>query len=446
MHMHVVDLIAAKRDGGELSAADITALIDAYTRGDVPDYQMSAFLMAAFLKGMNRDEMVALTRSMLHSGTVLDLSDVPGRKVDKHSTGGVGDKISIPLAAMVAACGVPIPMISGRGLGHTGGTLDKLESIPGFSTSLDIPAYRSQLADLGVVMIGQTAEIAPADRKLYALRDVTATVEFIPFIAASILSKKLAEGIDALVLDVKYGSGAFMQDEAQARRLAETMVMLGEEFGKTTVALLTPMDVPLGRAVGNWVEVHESIDIMRGRGPADVAELTMALAAEMVVLGGRAASLTDARAQLADVVSSGRAFDLFCQLVAAQGGDVTVMHDPGSRPGAAPVDTLEAPAGCGPFVTVLDARTVGRAAVRIGAGRATKEDDVDPVAGFMLLKKPGDPVRPGEPLATLHASDPGRIAEAKQMLESAYGFGNTSPEASSAVSDRLTKEGWDGLA
>lgn len=444
--MHVVDLIAAKRDGGELSAADITALIDAYTRGDVPDYQMSAFLMASFLKGMNRDEMVALTRSMLHSGTVLDLSDIPGRKVDKHSTGGVGDKISIPLAAMVAACGVPVPMISGRGLGHTGGTLDKLESIPGFSTSLDIPAYRSQLAELGVVMIGQTAEIAPADRKLYALRDVTATVEFIPFIAASILSKKLAEGIDALVLDVKFGSGAFMNEEAKARRLAETMVMLGEEFGKTTVALLTPMDVPLGRAVGNWVEVHESVDILCGRGPSDATELSLALAAEMIVLGGRASTLDDAREQLLEVVSSGRAFDLFCQLVAAQGGEVSFLHDPGSRPGADPIGTLEAPAGCGPYVTRLDALTVGRAAVRIGAGRATKEDDVDPVAGFMLLKKPGDPVHPGETLATLHAADRTRVSEAKEMLESAYGFGNVPPEPPRTVSDRLTKEGWDGLA
>lgn len=444
--MHIVDLIATKRDGGALSAADITALVDAYTRGDVPDYQMSAFLMAAFLKGMDRDEMVALTQSMLHSGTVLDLSDIPGRKVDKHSTGGVGDKMSLPLAAMVAACGVPVPMISGRGLGHTGGTLDKLESIPGFSTSLDIPAYRSQLADLGVVMIGQTAEIAPADRKLYALRDVTATVEFIPFIAASILSKKLAEGIDALVLDVKFGSGAFMKDEAQARLLAETMVMLGEEFGKTTVALLTPMDVPLGRAVGNWVEVHESVDILCGRGPSDATELTMALAAEMVVLGGQASTQAEAREALLNVVSSGRAFDAFCQLVAAQGGDTSVLHDPERRQGAGPVDELKAPDGCGPYVTRLDALTVGRAAVRIGAGRATKEDDVDPVAGFMLLKKPGEPVLAGETLATLHATDRTRIKEAKELLASAYGFGNTPSESPRTVSDRLTKEGWDGLA
>ncbi len=321
--MNVTDLIVRKRDGGALSRNDISDLIRAYTLGDVPDYQMSAWLMAAFLRGMSDDEMMALTESMLHSGSVLDLSDIPGTKVDKHSTGGVGDKVSILLAPIVAACGVPVPMISGRGLGHTGGTLDKLESIPGFDTALPIDEYRRQLGDLGIVMIGQTAEIAPADRKMYALRDVTGTVEFIPFIAASILSKKLAEGIDALVLDVKFGSGAFMKEESGARELAETMVRISEQFDKRTVALLTDMDEPLGRAVGNWPEVVESIEGLKGEGPDDVMEVTTALAAEMLVLGGAAEGDEDARRRVANVIENGDALDKLAELVERQGGDAS---------------------------------------------------------------------------------------------------------------------------
>lgn len=439
--MDTVDLIQTKRDGGTLSAADIEALISAYTAGQVPDYQMSAFLMAAFIRGMDDTEMVALTRSMLHSGDVLDLSDIPGVKVDKHSTGGVGDKISIPLASIVAACGVPVPMISGRGLGHTGGTLDKLESIPGFRTSLDIPTYRRQLAELGVVMIGQTDDIAPADRKLYALRDVTATVEFIPFIAASILSKKLAEGIDALVLDVKFGSGAFMQQESDARRLAETMVRIGEQFGKRTVALLTNMETPLGRMVGNWPEIVESLDILRGQGPEDVVLLTETLAAEMVVMGKRAATMDEAYARVRDVVASGEALAKFRDMVAAQGGDVSVVDSPDSRTGGTPVAVLTAPDDCGTHVRGLDARTVGRAAVRLGAGREKKEDAVDPVAGFRLLKLVGDPVQPGDVLAEIFAVSEDHVDRARTLLAEAWSWG-APPPTGRIVVDRYADGEW----
>ena len=440
--MNVVQLIRSKRDGHALTDADINALIMAYTDGSVPDYQMAAFLMAAFKSGMTTAEMVALTHSMLYSGVVLDLSDLPGIKVDKHSTGGVGDKISIPLAAIVSACGVPVPMISGRGLGHTGGTLDKLESIPGFSTSMDIASYRRQLRELGVVMIGQTDDIAPADKKLYALRDVTATVEFIPFIAASIMSKKLAEGIDALVLDVKFGSGAFMAEEHDARRLAETMVRLGEEFGTRTVALLTRMDTPLGAAIGNWVEVAESIRVLRGEGPADVTALTLALAAEMLVLGGVASDAGQARLLAEEAVATGKALRRFEDLVDAQHGDVNVVRNPDSRPGAAPLAQIRVPDNAGRFVTAIDARKVGLACVELGAGRARKEDDVDPVAGFTLLKKPGDPIRPGEVLARVHTSSRDRAEKAGSDLLAAFAFGNAAPAVKELIVDRLDVGGW----
>jgi pyrimidine-nucleoside phosphorylase len=440
--MHAEPLIRQKRDGGALSARDLTALIEAYTADEVPDYQMAAFLMAAFLRGLNDEEAAALTRAMLHSGEVLDLSDLPGRKVDKHSTGGVGDKVSIALAPIVAACGVPVPMISGRGLGHTGGTLDKLEAIPGFRTDLDLSAYRRLLREHGLVLIGQTAEIAPADKKLYALRDVTATVEFIPFIAASIMSKKLAEGIDALVLDVKGGRGAFMQDEAQARKLAETLVRIGHEFGKPTVALLTRMDVPLGRTVGNWPETAEALRMLHGdtEGVEDFAEVTYALAGEMLALGGAAGSPEEGIRQAQEAVAGGAALARMRALVEAQGGDPSVVDDPTSRQGSEPVAVLEAPPHARGYVTDLDARALGWAAVRLGAGRATKEDAVDPVAGFTLLKKPGDPVAPGEPLAEVAAGDPSRVDP--EAVLAAYTFGEAPPEAPPLIMDRLDEGGW----
>ena len=451
--LDVVRLLAAKRDGARLSPEDVTALVAAYTAGDVPDYQMAAFLMAAFIRGLDETEAAALTRAMLHSGEVLDLSDVEGRKVDKHSTGGVGDKVSILLAPLVAACGVPVPMISGRGLGHTGGTLDKLEAIPGFRTDLDVDAYRQQLADIGVVMIGQTAEIAPADKKLYALRDVTGTVESIPLIAASIMSKKLAEGIDALVLDVKAGKGAFMKSTTEARRLAEALVGIGEEFGKPTVALLTRMDAPLGRAIGNGPETAEAIRALHGDAPLggeidDMLEVTLALAGEMIALGGTpeagpAASGADEGRSLAEAaLRDGFGWGVMREMVEAQGGDVAVMDDPSLLHGE-PVATVEAPeaAGAG-FVTAIDAFEVGLAAVALGAGRAKKEDDVDPKAGYVLLKKPGEAVEPGEPLAHIYATHPDQADPAR--LAAAFSFGETAPEAQPMILDRLDASGWRG--
>jgi len=442
--VNAVPLIVAKRDGRALAPADVRALVDAYTAGDVPDYQMAAFLMAAFLRGMTDAEAAALTDAMLHSGTVLDLSDLPGRKVDKHSTGGVGDKVSLLLAPLVAACGVPVPMISGRGLGHTGGTLDKLEAIPGFDVGLSIERYREVLADVGTVMIGQTAEIAPADRQLYALRDVTGTVESIPLIAASILSKKLAEGIDALVLDVKSGRGAFMKDEADARRLAETLVRVARERGTPTVALLTAMDAPLGRAIGNGPETAEAISLLRGETPAggpadDVVEVTLALAAEMLVLGDAApdtaAGLRLARAALAD----GWAYGILRELVEAQGGDVSVLDEPARLMGE-PVATVAAPASG--VVTAIDALALGHAAVALGAGRAKKEDAVDPRAGFVLHRVVGESVRAGEALATIYASDASR-ADPEAVL-AAFTLGAEAPPARPLLLDRFDGAGWTG--
>jgi len=440
--MHAVDYIRAKRDGRHLNDAQWHDLIDRYTRGDIPDYQMAAFLMAAFLNDMSDAEMVALTHAMLHSGLVLDLSDLPGRKVDKHSTGGVGDKVSIPLAPIVAACGVPVPMISGRGLGHTGGTLDKLESIPGFSTSLSIAEYRKQLAEIGLVMIGQTDDIAPADRKLYALRDVTSTVEFVPFIAASILSKKLAEGIDALVLDVKFGSGAFMQAEKDARFLAQTLVGVSERFGKPAVALLTDMDQPLGRAVGNWPEVAESIALLRGEAPEDLMEVTMALAAEMIVAGGKAASLLEGTAKAQEAIHSGAAWERFRAMVRAQGGDVAVVDDPNGRTSEAITADVHAPADATGYVSRIDALGVGRAMISLGAGRRTKEDAVDPLAGCLLIKRQGDAVAPGDVLVRVTASTEERMDEAMASLAAAWTYGAHPSRPDARIVDRFADGVW----
>jgi pyrimidine-nucleoside phosphorylase len=439
---HPVDLIVAKRDGRVLSSDAIHRLIDAYTQGDVPDYQMSAFLMAAFLQGFDDAETATLTDAMLYSGTVLDLSDLPGTKVDKHSTGGVGDKVSLLLAPIVAACGVPVPMISGRGLGHTGGTLDKLESIPGFRTDLSVAAYRRQLRDVGVVMIGQTAEIAPADRRLYALRDVTGTVEFIPFIAASIMSKKLAEGIDALVLDVKCGRGAFMKTEQEARRLAETLVGIGTRFGKPTVAWLTSMDVPLGRAVGNWPEVVESIRCLQGEPMPDLMEVTLTLAGEMLHLGGAAETPADGRAQAAEAVASGRAFDKFVALVAAQHGDPAVIRAPERRRDAALAADVFAPTEVHGYVADLDALAIGRTAVALGAGRRTKEDAVDPTAGLTLNKKPGDPVEAGDLLARLYTKRTGDLPAFTAAVQQAYRYASAPPEPPPRCRARYAAAGW----
>jgi len=394
------EVILRKRDGRPVPPADVAAMVRGFTDGAVPDYQMAAFCMAVFFRGLEGPELRALVDAMLHSGDVLDLSDVPGVKVDKHSTGGVGDKVSLALAPLAAACGVKVPMVSGRGLGHTGGTLDKLESIPGFRTDLPVERFREIVASAGACLVGQTARIAPADRKLYALRDLTATVESIPLIAASILSKKLAEGIDALVLDVKVGSGAFMKRPDDARRLAATLASLARGMGKRVSALLTDMDQPLGRAVGNALEVKEAVDLLRDEGPRDLREVTVELTAEMLLLAGVAPDLPEARRRVAAALGDGRGFLKLCEIVEAQGGDADALADPGLLPLAA--STREVAAGAAGVVQAVDAEAIGLAAMALGAGRSRVEDRVDPAAGLVVHKKVGDEVEAGEPIATLH--------------------------------------------
>jgi pyrimidine-nucleoside phosphorylase len=407
----LVELIAQKRDGRSLSEAQIQRLVRAYVEGELADYQMSAFLMAVFFRGMDDAETVALTRAMLRSGDEIDLSDVPGVKVDKHSTGGVGDKVSICLAPLVAAAGVPVPMISGRGLGHTGGTLDKLEAIPGFDVRLDVEAFRRIVREVGACMIGQTDRLAPADRRMYALRDVTATVESIPLIVASILSKKLAEGIDALVLDVKVGRGAFMKTESDARALAEGLVRVGTAAGKRVVALLTDMTAPLGRTVGNAIETREAIEVLHGRGPADLVECTNALGSEMLQLAGVAQTDLEARKKLWNALSSGRAIEVMERMVAAQGGDASVVRNPEKLRHAEVTVPIEAhEAG---VVNGIDALEIGLAGVAMGAGRTRADQAVDPAVGIHLQVRRGSRVERGEPLAKLYvrkASDAEKIA------------------------------------
>jgi pyrimidine-nucleoside phosphorylase len=416
-------IIARKRDGHALSREEIGAFVRGATDGSWADYQLSALLMAIFLRGMTPEETAHYTDAMMRSGVVADLSGVPGIKVDKHSTGGVGDKISIPLAPMVAACGVPVPMISGRGLGHSGGTLDKLESIPGFRTDLSLAAYRDQVARIGCALIGQTKDLAPSDKKLYALRDVTATVECIPLICGSILSKKLAEGIDALVLDVKFGRGAFMKTKAEARQLADALVRVGTAGGKKVRALLTAMEQPLGRAIGNALEVEESIACLRGAGPDDVMEITYALGAQMLLLAGATQDVTEAEAKLKEVVANGRALEKFREIISAQGGDARVADEPERLPQARIKVPLAASADG--YVTDVDAMGVALAALRLGAGRARAEDKIDPAVGVSGLVKMGERVTTGAPLCVIHASDESALAEAKAMLSKAIVLGTT---------------------
>jgi pyrimidine-nucleoside phosphorylase/thymidine phosphorylase len=416
------ELIHRKRDGGTLTPEEIGALIRGYTAGEIPDYQLAAFCMAVFFRGMDDVEVRALTEAMLRSGDVLDLSGIPGVKVDKHSTGGVGDKVSLPLAPLAAACGVKVPMVSGRGLGHTGGTLDKLEAIPGFRVDLPVERFVELVATLGLGLIGQTARIAPADKRLYALRDVTATVESIPLIAGSIMSKKLAEGIDALVLDVKVGRGAFMKTLPDARRLAGTLAGIGRGLGKRVTALLTAMEQPLGRAVGNALEVVESIELLRGGGPPDLREVTVALGAEMVLLARLAPDLAAARRAIEAAIADGRGLATFRAVVEAQGGDPRSIDDPTRLPRAAQVlPVVAAEAG---LVEVLDAEAVGLAAMALGAGRARVEDRVDPAVGVVVLKKLGDRVERGEPLCLVHRNPGGEAQPAvERRLRQAYRIG-----------------------
>ncbi len=421
--MRPYELIKAKRDGQVLAPADIRAFMDDFTRGVVPEYQMAAMCMAVFFRGMNADELGAWTQAMLESGDVLDLSDTPGTKVDKHSTGGVGDKVSLSLAPLAAACGVPVPMISGRGLGHTGGTLDKLESIPGFRVDLSVDDYRRLVREVGACLIGQTATLAPADKKLYALRDVTATVDCIPLIASSIMSKKLAEGIDALVLDVKVGSGAFMKKLEDARTLATTMIGIGRAMGKQVVALLTDMSQPLGRTVGNALEVMEAVDMLKGCAPADYTECTYALTGQMLVLGGKAKDAAEARALMEDAVKSGRALKKFEEIVTAQGGNPKALHDYALLPQAD--RTVQVPATHDGFVTGIDAEALGLAAMALGAGREKASDFVDHAVGFVLHKKVGDSVKVGEALLTAHVNDEDRLEDVVRRVQRAYQTGPT---------------------
>ena len=391
--------------------------------------------MAIWLKGMTAEETAALTEAMMRSGTVADLSSVPLPKVDKHSTGGVGDKVSIHLAPMVASCGVAVPMISGRGLGHTGGTLDKLESIPGFRVNLTLPQYRDQVARIGCALIGQTAELAPADKKLYALRDVTATVECIPLICASIMSKKLAEGIDALVLDVKFGRGAFMAEKQRARELAQAMVAIGRSVGKPVRAVLTAMEQPLGRAVGNALEVAESVDCLKGAGPADTMEVTYALGEQMLLITGAAPDARAARARLEEAVRSGRALARFREIIVAQGGDPRVLTDPSALPRSAIAEPFVSREGG--WVSRVDARGVALAALRLGAGRARAEDRVDPAVGISGLAKIGERIPVGGLLGVIHASDPAAAGEARSMLAEAITVGPAPCAAPGGLVDEI---------
>jgi pyrimidine-nucleoside phosphorylase len=415
-----VALIEKKRDSGALSAEEISGLVQGYVLGSIPDYQMSAFLMAVVLRGMDGSETLALTKSFVAYGDTIDLSSIPGVKVDKHSTGGVGDKISLILAPLVAAAGVPVPMMSGRGLGHTGGTLDKLESIPGFSTQLSERAFRDQVLTIGCAIMGQTERIVPADRKIYALRDVTGTVPSLPLISSSIISKKKAEGTDALVLDVKLGRGAFFKTRDETVRLAKSLVSLGNDFGIKTKALLTAMDQPLGRSVGNWLEVRESIEVLRGGGPRDVLDVTLALGGVMLVLGGKTKTQEEGIQILRKLLESGAAHEKFLVMVKVQGGDVSVIEHPDKVPSARFSVQVESPyIG---WVSELDAFEVGSIAVGLGAGRIRKEDDIDPAAGVVFNKKIADRVEKGEALAVLHTNKENIIEESKRRLLCAYRF------------------------
>ncbi len=423
--MQAIDIIRNKRDGQALDAGELEAFVAAATDETWPDYQLSALLMAIWLRGMSPEETATLTAAMTRSGPTLDLTDIPGSKVDKHSTGGVGDSTSLVLAPLVAACGAIVPMMSGRGLGHTGGTLDKLESIPGFRVNLTPDELKSALRSIGVAMIGQTAELVPADRKLYALRDATATVESIPLISASIMSKKLAEGIQSLVLDVKFGDGAFMKKIDDARKLAETMVEIGKSQGVRTRALLTSMDWPLGHVAGNALEVIECLETLKGRGPRELRDLSLELAAHMVHLAGISNDLENARAKVRDTLSSGQALERFRQMVSNQGGDPHVADD--YKLLALAPKRHYVPAECAGFISEMKAEAIGRAAMRLGAGRDRIEDKVDPGVGVVLRARIGEHVKVGQTVVELIGRDDDRMREAAQLARGAVRIDDAPP-------------------
>ncbi len=412
--MRMYDLIMKKRDGGALTNEEISYMVRGYTNGSIPDYQMSAMMMAIYFRGMNETETLALTMEMARSGDMLELGAIDGVKVDKHSTGGVGDKTSLALTPMVAACGVKVAKMSGRGLGHTGGTIDKLESFAGFRTDIGTKRFAEQVNRIGIAIMGQTAELAPADKKLYALRDVTATVDQMSLIASSIMSKKLAAGADAIVLDVKTGSGAFMKKEADAEALAREMVRIGNGAGKKTAAVITDMDQPLGFAVGNALEVREAIETLCGRGPGDFLLLCLTLGSHMLTLAGKAKDTGQAEQMLRDAIESGAALAKLAEFVAAQGGDADMVYHPERLPQAALSEELCAPQDG--YIERIACDEVGRCSLILGGGRETKEDVIDLSVGILFHRKKGDAVRRGEALATLYANDAARLKEAKERL------------------------------
>ena len=414
----MTDLLAKKRDGGTLSTEEIDFMIQGYTRGTIPDYQMSAMCMAILLRGMDERETLDMTMSMMHSGETLDLSPIRGVKADKHSTGGVGDKTSLMLCPMVAATGLKIAKMSGRGLGHTGGTIDKLESFPGFTTAISEETFFRSVNEIGIAIMGQTADLVPADKKIYALRDVTGTVPSIPLIVSSIMSKKLASGADVIVLDVKCGDGAFMKDEADARRLAEGLTRVGRLAGRRCAAVITDMDQPLGYAVGNAVEVREAIAVLRGEEEGDLLELCLTLGGCMMVEAGFAAGIGEARERLLETIRDGSALGKLAAMVEAQGGDARAVYDPALLPDAA--IKLEVPAAEAGYVSHIRAEQVGLVSMHLGGGRATKEDTIDLSVGVVLRKKVGDRVEIGESLGTIHASDPVKAEQAAELLRGCY--------------------------
>jgi len=433
--MRATDIIASKRDGKSLTTDQIRFMVRGYTAGEIPDYQLSALLMAIYLRGMDASETAALTDAMLHSGDVIDFSDLGEARVDKHSTGGVGDKTSLVVAPVVAAAGVYVPMISGRALAHSGGTLDKLESIPGFRTNLSLLEFRQQMQRLGVALIGQTEEIAPADRKLYALRDVTATVACRPLMAASIMSKKMAEGISGLVLDVKTGSGAFLKTEDESRALARTMIQIAQSLERDAVALLTDMNQPLGRAVGNALEVVEALETLKGRGPSDFDNLCRELSAEMLVLSGTAGTVEQARTRYDELIDSGAGLEKMQKIIEAQSGDPRVTEDYSLLP--ASTGTSEVRASSAGFIEEIDTEMVGRAAMLLGAGRVRLDTQIDYGVGMVIRARIGDQVHQGSSLATLHFNDRAHAEESADLLAKAYKIGPREAPAPVLIKERI---------
>jgi pyrimidine-nucleoside phosphorylase len=437
--MNIVDILVKKRDGKVLTKEEIVWTIESYVSNQIPDYQMSALLMAIYFNGMNCEELTALTHAMVHSGKTIDLSGLSGIKVDKHSTGGVGDKVSLILAPLVASAGVPVPMMAGRGLGHTGGTLDKLEAIPGFRTNLSEKEFRRQLDRIGCVIMGQTEAICPADRKLYALRDVTGTVQSLPLICGSIISKKKAEGADALILDVKFGNGAIFDSKRKMVQLAKALIRLGNKLGIKTVALLTSMEQPLGNTVGNWLETREAVEGLKNRGPEDLMEVVLALGSRMLMLGEKTSSFAEGEKILRKKLTSGEAYDRFIEMVKMQGGDISVIEHPESVPPSKYHSDLISPKSG--YIKKINAKEVGLIAITLGAGRFKKEDRLDYTAGLVLHKKVGDRIEKGERLATMYSHKKQAIASATARLHQAFAISEKPPSPPKLIDQSIDQRG-----